>query len=428
MHKNAHIQPLDGIRGLAVLLVVFSHGSYQGLEAIPGWNFDGLGKVGVFIFFVLSAFLLTYGLLTRTARPADLAPQMGTYLLRRFLRIYPLFFVALVANYLVTLVVGPFYIESVGSILRHLLLLEGRGTLWTIPVEFGYYLILPIVTAGLLTLRANPILATVATTIVILAWDHYFPPEYKAHVIPFVPVFVMGSLAAFWHHRLSLKQPKVLKSVANGRILNSAAIIMLLVLALLTPALFGAITGFDTARDHFHYNFLLLGTVATTLLLTTIWSSGIVRKLFESNTLAFFGKISFSLYIWHIFFANAFGMFGADTPMLSFYLYLLLSTLVSWLSYKLIEAPFLRISSMQELHALLRSLPRRTTSTLLSAKNQLTSTLAPMADWVHTLGYGITACLIMLLVTHSSHQAGRNVAIEVCSNAVTSSPSRTSTL
>lgn len=50
---------LDGLRGLAALMVVASHGSAGGQHLLPGLSLEGIGKHGVFLFFVLSAFLLT---------------------------------------------------------------------------------------------------------------------------------------------------------------------------------------------------------------------------------------------------------------------------------------------------------------------------------------------------------------------------------
>ena len=54
------IKSLDGLRGFAVLLVLLSHMSLVGINLVPGLDFAGIGKAGVYLFFVLSAFLLTW--------------------------------------------------------------------------------------------------------------------------------------------------------------------------------------------------------------------------------------------------------------------------------------------------------------------------------------------------------------------------------
>ena len=49
-----HIKQLDGLRGLAALLVVYSHAGQQGL--VP--KNTGTGQIGVMLFFILSGFLM----------------------------------------------------------------------------------------------------------------------------------------------------------------------------------------------------------------------------------------------------------------------------------------------------------------------------------------------------------------------------------
>ena len=52
---------LDGVRGLAVLLVILSHLANKDILLFEGLKYsgNGSGKVGVYLFFVLSSFLLT---------------------------------------------------------------------------------------------------------------------------------------------------------------------------------------------------------------------------------------------------------------------------------------------------------------------------------------------------------------------------------
>lgn len=57
--KVNHLPALDGIRGFAAILVLLSHASLGGMMFLPGLDFGGVGKYGVFVFFVLSAFLLS---------------------------------------------------------------------------------------------------------------------------------------------------------------------------------------------------------------------------------------------------------------------------------------------------------------------------------------------------------------------------------
>src|SRR3546814_17702763 len=70
--RQQHYDALDGLRGLAVLIVIASHLSLLGFGLVPGLPVGGIGKSGVYLFFVLSALLLTCLLLARaTAQIAD---------------------------------------------------------------------------------------------------------------------------------------------------------------------------------------------------------------------------------------------------------------------------------------------------------------------------------------------------------------------
>ena len=77
-----HYRSLDGLRGIAVLLVVLFHYGY----CFPGW-------VGVQLFFVLSGFLITRGLVD--TRHLDAGAYFGRFYWRRTLRIFPLNYLAI---------------------------------------------------------------------------------------------------------------------------------------------------------------------------------------------------------------------------------------------------------------------------------------------------------------------------------------------
>ncbi len=93
------IKSLDGLRGLAVLLVLLSHMSNAQMHLLPFLDFSGLGKAGVYLFFSLSAFLLTWQALKQAQQAPDPKYWLA-YLLRRALRIYPLYALALTVSHL----------------------------------------------------------------------------------------------------------------------------------------------------------------------------------------------------------------------------------------------------------------------------------------------------------------------------------------
>jgi len=82
--NGSQIPALDGIRAIAVLLVVFYHfGIGLGFYALPGY-------LGVLMFFVLSGFLITWLLLRENEKTGTVS--LKSFYLRRVLRIFPAFY------------------------------------------------------------------------------------------------------------------------------------------------------------------------------------------------------------------------------------------------------------------------------------------------------------------------------------------------
>ena len=97
--SQQHIPQLDGIRGLAILMVVMSHYS----EGTVGRGWEGLiyttaqsGWIGVDLFFCLSGYLIT-GILLDTR---DSVGYLRSFFMRRVLRIFPLYYVAVAIYFL----------------------------------------------------------------------------------------------------------------------------------------------------------------------------------------------------------------------------------------------------------------------------------------------------------------------------------------
>jgi len=89
---------LDGVRGLAALLVLYVHVLHTWVPNHPEWlfwlrNISALGWTGVHLFFVLSGFLIA-GILMENR---DSQNYFRVFYLRRSLRILPIYFLLLVA-------------------------------------------------------------------------------------------------------------------------------------------------------------------------------------------------------------------------------------------------------------------------------------------------------------------------------------------
>ncbi|MEW1980671.1 acyltransferase family protein [Citricoccus sp. NPDC079358] len=146
---------IQGLRALAVLLVLVYH---AGLPFAPG------GFVGVDIFFVISGFLITSGLLARIREHGRL--DLVVFYSRRVRRILPAALVALIGTVLLTLTILPrsrwdeIATEATGSVLFVVNWVLGQGSTdylrqdeaasplqhyWSIAVEEQFYLLWPLV-------------------------------------------------------------------------------------------------------------------------------------------------------------------------------------------------------------------------------------------------------------------------------------------
>jgi peptidoglycan/LPS O-acetylase OafA/YrhL len=99
-----HVTELDGIRGLAILLVLITHFGVYGHESV-GWfgaayhKLVDFGWSGVDLFFVLSGFLITGILLESKGSPG----YFRSFYMRRVLRILPLYYCAVMVFFIVLL-------------------------------------------------------------------------------------------------------------------------------------------------------------------------------------------------------------------------------------------------------------------------------------------------------------------------------------
>ncbi|RLD03421.1 MAG: hypothetical protein DRI65_12910, partial [Chloroflexota bacterium] len=161
-HARKYIAALTGLRGIAAFLVFLFH--YGALH--PGIRLDlwlpliggalqfplGYGMMGVDLFFVMSGFLLTLPF-ARSALTGEPRPPLLRYFKRRFLRVFPayyaqLFLILSIGAWFVTWRPLPDY-----AVLAHLAMFLNLGwhqvtplvgVWWSLPVEMGFYLLLPL--------------------------------------------------------------------------------------------------------------------------------------------------------------------------------------------------------------------------------------------------------------------------------------------
>ncbi len=341
--KKYQMDSLDGLRGLAALIVVFSHTSNSGMYMLPFLDLKGIGKAGVYLFFLLSAFLLTLPLLQKRGHIFTL-PVMSHYWQRRFFRIYPLFLLylllALISTWLCSGVYGegvPFSLDLIGFF-KHLTLQEGKGVTWSIAVEFKFYFMLPVLVAILAYLRPFGFWLPVLLFAVLLVLSQVISPQGEslpndARLLPYMPIFLIGMF-------LAVLQDYMYKGALNNTflgILKYLGYLGVVGVVVMTPLVFSLLKE-SVERDYFHKQFILYAIFWAFILISSVNVKGVVQKFLTLPLLRFYGALSFSLYLFHPIFISAVKKMGIGGGM-GFWIVLLGATAAAYISFSLFERP-----------------------------------------------------------------------------------------
>jgi peptidoglycan/LPS O-acetylase OafA/YrhL len=201
-----HLRALDGLRGIAVLLVVLPHaqltGTLPGPDIVQRLTHD-FGH-GVEIFFILSGFGLTLPILTSIG--GGDAPQLNliTYAFNRVYRIVPLFYIAFVLTVLLNAAYVRFWHDlpptlslphGALQVLSQIFFLDRSAQLvdagfWSIPVQLRWYLLFPLFL--MLYVRSRRAFIAVLAAVVVA----YNLTQLRSIDIGALPLFLLGMLAA----------------------------------------------------------------------------------------------------------------------------------------------------------------------------------------------------------------------------------------
>ena len=257
--SNLQIHSLDGLRGIAILFVLLSHMSNHNLHLLPWINFSGSGTYGVFLFFVLSAYLLTLPFFERYRHRLSEPGIWLNYALRRFFRIFPLYIIVLLVSFTFS-ETGNFIRLSRQDLWNHIILRDGKSILWTIPVEFKYYFFLPLVVIFFIVfLRARygfVVVAVAAAVTIIYAFYISSGKTFsQVSLIRYFPVFLLGSLTAFTHWKV--KENGGIASPGSKVILEIIALVCFIFVLILIPSVWASL--FRQSLQLYYHKILLFG-------------------------------------------------------------------------------------------------------------------------------------------------------------------------
>ncbi len=300
---------LDGLRGLAVLLVLACHSA-----VVTGSIFQttlnlvfGAGWVGVDLFFVLSGFLIT-GILYASR---DSPVYYKSFFARRFLRIFPLYYVVVIITILLKR--SAFHLPDVASLLffyynwQAVLLghhLPAVNSLWSLAVEEQFYLVWPAIVLhsskrALMWLCAAGMVLALPLRLIILVHSNRFQSAYYITPCRMDALLLGASLALchtdqkIWKRLLRLATP-VAMSASVG----------LLGIVAWTGHFFSSIT-FSDLETYRHSSIAVAGPGCTLLailfgaVLVKCTGQGLVFRVFAWQPLRRVGKYSYGMYMLH---------------------------------------------------------------------------------------------------------------------------------
>lgn len=327
-----HIQFIDGLRALAIVLVFFFH-------LTP--NLLPLGYLGVDIFFVISGFVISLSLYKEFKASGTI--HLGKFYLRRIKRLYPALVTMVATTSILYIFIG--YLFNINAILKTAVAaLFGISNLyyhtvshdyffqtsldpfihtWSLGVEEQFYFFYPTLLLLLLltarrfkfnTLYIGGMLLLFSGTLALLYATSFTDNFYW----PLARVWELGIGCAvfFFTRTYSLPYPHLLTGVAVG-ILST----------LLIPGV--SISQLPA---------VILALCATTLLIGTgLQTRHAIHRLFALKPVTYIGALSYSLYLWHLpvlYFLHLY------TKGLVFYiLSITLTGVLGFISYRYIETP-----------------------------------------------------------------------------------------
>lgn len=369
------IAPVEGLRGVAVLLVVVFH-YFVLLDArfadpwiaaadawLPAKVVARNGMIGVDLFFLITGFLLVLPWL-RNEAAGGAAPSAAAFYRRRMRRILPAYYVHLLALFLVALPLLrglEFWryntVHVLENLSAHILLvhyftpatsgaLSVNGALWSLALEAQFYLLLPLLAP---VFARAPVRTAAVLVALALAWRWLAAHHLDAWVA------WMRAIEPRWNvteagarHLLATQLPGYLAHFAAGML---AALAWLRSRQAAPSWKRGAVaTGALAVLGALHApGGWVLGEwtwIVALAALAAVFTTAVVRpgpvasRLLSAAPLAFAGRVSYSAYLYHVpllLLVNAWAPEVTGSSPLVLPAYLAAVAAVAWLSYRYVE-------------------------------------------------------------------------------------------
>lgn len=279
MSRPDYIPSLDGLRGVAALLVVEAHIGF--IFPITAPHLVTLGDEAVGLFFALSGFLMAhlYG-----SRPVT-RENVLDFLVSRFARIYPVYLAAVVFVAMLSIMQNLDFVQPIVGVtdfVRHVFLLGSSGVFWSIPPEIQFYLLFPVLWLCLAQPhRYSGVI--VGLTVVVIVDGLVELPGPGIMLVSKLPYFLFGAIAGMMHSHWNRWNPSALTGI-------------------LTLFLLAVFFTYRHVSSGFTPEFWSLQSAVAAAVIVGLVARQppIAAHVLAAAPVRFLGKISFSLYLFHV--------------------------------------------------------------------------------------------------------------------------------
>jgi peptidoglycan/LPS O-acetylase OafA/YrhL len=344
--------PIDGLCGIAVLIVFMSHTAGRGMYLHPALNFEGIGHIGVYLFFCLSAFLLASKLFDEGV---DLKSAKRFYI-KRFFRIIPLYFLVVISVFIAQYFFGH-YNESYLHIkngtkgfIQHLALYRGDGVFWSVVVEEQFYILVPLWIYIFIRFRTWAVIAFGGLALLnfLLYTSKYLHWPLSVNWIKYmttndrdsgnyIDIFIGTIIMLYFFHYNKAVFEKNKKALA---ILANILFFGLMIISMIVMS--ERFIMFNKPFYNFRY-ISLLYTGVFSLFILSVSLENPVNRMLNMKWLRYIGMYGFSIYLLHMLIFELVNL----TQVASYFKFILGGTgifILSAVTYNLIEMPAIKFS------------------------------------------------------------------------------------
>ena len=302
------ISYIDSLRGIAILMVIIVH-TTQSISGLPTilYEFCEIGKYGVQLFFVMSAYTLC---LSKSFRSDEHKGNLK-YFIRRYFRIAPLYYIGILVYGIVFLYKNKYDLNtyllntdySFGAVFSHVTFSHGlfpsffgivvQGG-WSIGTEMLFYASFPFLFYFYSKIKMKKMLILIPISVMFLVFlffrvlPHVFPPIsnhdfefYYCSIINQLPVFLIGMSLFFYPNSF----------VVSKRV------------AMFSLFLFFLMIGLMIYLKHSDINDITLYPFLASISFIFLYIAVKNLEFLNSKLIQTIGRLSFSIYIFHFLFA-----------------------------------------------------------------------------------------------------------------------------